>query len=388
MGVLLAGAKKRDLITLRKRENIDENTYLMSLKRKRSGVDRRRKRQKKTMRRRKRVTSNKNLSKTQKRQTKAIAKAVVACGNSEAIFYKNYVCQRPVPVGWDNTNNFTFGYRNGANNGDFTAESLRFAAFTGDKLLDAASILYNGKNSAVFNSPQVDTNNFSVKTTRLDFKYCSYTLTVKNNTDAVLSLTVYKVIPKRSTSVSIDTEFVNRIGSENYVGAVPSETTRNFNMMKIESLKKLYHIEKKTYRFVPGTHITLSDTWHGCMDLAKWTESQTSVRPFNYLKGISIQYYFQIDGELQAAHNTTGDILRVSRATYPAAALSVNRTKCLLFETKEVYKLMEPDTTVDAQQGDKRILRNFYEDTQAASYVNGNIVVYEPNWTPIASISG
>lgn len=318
--------------------------------------------------RRKKMAMKRRRRNVKQRRTKAIkgvVKRILQCQENIGLYTKEYMHQFSPIVDTANYQVvFDAGQINDANsnnNGinDPTNGALKFSPFTAQKLLDAVSVLYNGKtkglnyNATTGSTPPPNEKNFATKDLKVEFTYCSFELLMKNNSECVYDIEVYFGKPKMDLADSLQGRWNANIGNVAWLQGSPTINTINQTPGMIPSLKQEYDIQKTVFRFHPGDSRRFFTKFRGCVDFSKHLRGNEAELQ-NYMKGISQSWMFVVKPMESSNQYTvtpgTDQAVLVSRQTNAPRKLD-----CLIFETREVYKLMEPDGTDDQYQGNHRV---------------------------------
>lgn len=311
------------------------------------------------------------LAKRSRKQIKNVVKRVLQCGENVGLYTKDYLHQYSPSVGAaDLQVVFDAGQVNDANASgtggnnklaDPTNEALKFSPFSGRKMLDAVSVLYNGKpkglNFAATDAtiPGIDpsTKNFELKDLKVDFLYCSYELNITNNSTCVYDVELYFGRPKMDINDSLQGRWTSNKDNVAWLSGAPEITHVNNTPGVIPALKGEYDFRKVMFRFQPGETKRFFTKFKGCVDFAKHLRGNGELQ--NYMKGVTQSWMFIVKPVVSSHINAGATDVEITRATPGNVKIDT-----WLFETKEVYKMMEPDGTADDYQGNHREYFTYY----------------------------
>lgn len=256
------------------------------------------------------------------------------------------------------------------NGGDYTVEACKFTPMSAKRILDAASVLYNGKTAAV--NYENGTGNFDAKVTKVEVMYSSYKLELTNHTFIPYWITCYEITPKENSQIDFVNTTQNIIAASTfdyssnvgYFGIAPAfdnfgnkyKTAINLEWSDIKGLDKIYDIKKLSRKFIkPGKAFEYKTSAKDyCVEFSKMTYSSTDIQPGSSGPVSALATYPK--GEKQLifkAEPVTHLVKNSSRAT---AALSTHQavfSVCWAVKTEEFFKIMQPRNTPVAYQGNK-----------------------------------
>lgn len=312
------------------------------------------------------------LAKRSRKQIKNVVKRVLQCGENVGLYTKDYLHQySPIVGAADLQVVFDAGQVNDANASgtggnnklaDPTNEALKFSPFSGRKMLDAVSVLYNGKpkglNFAATDAtpPSIidpSTRNFEMKDLKVDFLYCSYELNMINNSQTVYDVELYFGRPKMDMNDSLQGRWNSNKDNVAWLSGAPEITHINNTPGVIPALKGEYDFRKVMFRFQPGDSKRFFTKFKGCVDFAKHLRGNGELQ--NYMKGVTQSWMFIVKPVVSSHVDAGSTEVEITRATMDNV-----KPDTWLFETKEVYKMMEPDGTVDDYQGNHREYFTYY----------------------------
>lgn len=341
-----------------------------------------RKRQRTLQKRRRQLKTKKQLAATkrtlstrQRTQVRAIAQRVHDGMVPDGTYYKNYCGSHEslagtVGAGFE-CDVWTGFQRNGGNISPATGEALGFTPFSGRKLIDAASVLFNGKTPAL--NHELTTGNFGVGTTTANFKHCSYKLLLKNASFVDYECTLFKFISKETSStIDLYTLIDNFIHSETWIGGTPSIKELNLNFGAVSKINDKFIMKKQFFRLQPGGQKSFYTQWKGLVDFSKYTDGATTPAVPIISKGLGEYWMFRMVPNLHITNDGTNT--RVGRGV--TSSTDLNRQ--ILCEVKEVYKLDQPENAT--VEGEQKKLFNDYPDIDAGTYTNKtNVRIQMPN---------
>jgi len=235
------------------------------------------------------------------------------------------------------------------------------------KLMDAASVCYNGKSTAT--AWNVVTGNFPVNL-ETRFQYASASLEMKNMTTEPFDVTVHECTAKKNTNSTPLTAF-NEVLSDT-VGSNPTLTLYNdANNMRVESAVKFpsdykpadWSFKSKKYiQVMPGQTISWSMVKKDFnVDFNKLIDPGLGL--VMYSKG-SVQVLFEFTPRVATYSKSSAT---TNLAVNSGAVSGQNIDVTFAITQKEFYKLDQPGQTADANEGNKVYL---YTDTD----LNGLVV--------------
>lgn len=255
-------------------------------------------------------------------------------------------------------------YRNQLSGQD-TERGLQFQPHTLNKILDAASIVYNGKTKAI--NWESTTNNFDIASLKLNLIYASYKLEIFNMEFYPHEVTIYEVTNKTPLDTSFLTNVDNNVGSMKWVGGAPAVTqlsnshwSLDFGLepSMVKGIEKQYRIRKVAKKvLMPGSKMHyFSKLGPHCIDYAKHRNS-TGGMPF-HLKGDK-QVVLRIRPMMHVTYNTAASGGADVQATFIQSTQSTaagSNFSTFGFYTEEVYKFEMPGETDDAREGSQRVM--------------------------------
>lgn len=319
-----------------------------SSKRTRSSFRRMRayRRRKPTFRRKVVARKNRKYSKAVKKVIKGTVENVLQCKLARGSYTKLYSMERAVvnttankQLVWAN------GERGGANADPYSTSALFFNPFHMERLLDAASVLYNGKTKSL--KYETTTNNFANEGKKLnvDFTYCSYTLTMKNTHRCAVVIELYKGTPKSDHDNDLYSDWAAGYSAQPWEQTAPDPTTYGQTMTNNPQVKDSWKIKHQRIYLAPGASKTIYTTWKGCIDFDRFKSGGVLVQ---HGKGISQNWVFVVKPVLgmEQATNPTGTAGQTNGAT---------TFEGVVFLCKEVYKCLQPDLCAESSEGNKMI---------------------------------
>lgn len=299
-------------------------------------------------RKRSTYTKRKRMSTKLRKQVKAIAQNVVNCSENYALYEKNYGGNFDVA----NTGNNQYVTASLSDNDVQNYPGKGLHMFTPRKFLDAASILFNGK--AMGQNHEVTTNNFDVKDLKIDVLYASYKLTLKNITDIPFEVELYEFESKRNTFTDVSQYVANAIAKTEWVTTTPTLGAYGIKPTMFPSVKGSYHVKRNKFVLLPTQTKTFFYKWKGCLEMKKYLELQGSDYELSYMSPkVGRELMMICHPHLSLGYNA-------GTTTVGHQCFNV-KGKSIVAEVNEVFKILQPDDTLDANEGQKRALFNNFE---------------------------
>jgi len=244
--------------------------------------------------------------------------------------------------------------RGGGNVSPHTVFAMQVTPFITKRVWDAASVLFNNKTAAI--NLEASTGNFNAAKTKIHLKYASYELELRNLTDMDQDVVIYEFTAKDNTDVDPATVIDNNKGNALFKTAPTVQLTGSSFAIS----------EGYTFGMFPG----LSEHW----DMKKSTKSMRRGESYKLFRSIRNQHY-----DLKALLTDSGDVASYAKGqkiyyfgVNPIMAGVAQTTsskidgvvrygessnnKTIVAAVKEVYVVQQPSNTVDAQEGDVKVV--------------------------------
>lgn len=322
---------------------------------------------------RKRVTKAK-ISRKRSKAIKGIVKRVIECDFNHSTYQKSYG-QIVNPTGASNVSSglpvthsvHTNGVRNDVNGATGTPTStfnLSFTPFNIYRLLDAASVLYNGKTPSML----IDslTNSFEPKGLTVNFQYCSYKIHLRNVTTAPIEIEIQELSRKvgsNNTAYEIWQEAAKSVVWKGTAANALTYNTRPQQYEKFNHMMKTIKCDKIV--MLPGASKTLFYKFEKtCVDFNKYLDAADPPVLYKYPKGIG--------RELMIISNpmptVTYDNISTPTLGYCGIGASLSKRYGLVVVVDEFYKIQQPDETIDTNEGNFRAVFNDFESPVECVY--------------------
>ena len=350
-----AGARKGALFGYEAGKSYQKNMAPVKRKRtqRRKGSTKRRKHEK-GERRRKRQTVRGSRALT-KRITGTV-KRVIACDFNSSLFEKRLGGIINV-VTRDNSQIIA----NDCGNDDQPGNAGQgFIAWSPKQFMDAVSCLYNGK--TMNNNFAVNQDNFESKNFKINVQYASKEFTWKNITNNVLHIEVVEATSRRNGDDFFYNSWGQSIGTVNWKGTVPSQITYGMRPQELKNMKSKYSMKSKNIILHPGESFKIFDTWKGCVDFNRYAKENGEIGFFG--KGLTKEWCLIIKHEMKVGSNPANTFTFAGRWT-----ANNDKRNALVCDIKSVFKIQQPDETLDINEGNFRYIQNFYENLQQSDAV-------------------
>lgn len=303
----------------------------------------------------------------------------LACKADWGMYNKNYCSDIKPSFSTDDEVCWITGARYANVNSPTTGseQALAFLPCTLNKILDAASILYNNKTKSI--AWENTTNNFGVAGFKLNHIYSSYKLTTKNMYPFDLDFEVYEVRNKLSADSNLMTTVDNNVGNIKWIQGVPPVNNsggnewsldRGLDLSMIRGLEKLYEIKRVLKKRVcpGGEFIYFRKRGKECIDMSKYTTTGGSLLP-DYCKG-DYQVVMRITPALHInyANNAGSTNGHASHTNNPSPSSAPENRYRLVFGVEEVFKFEMPGETDEAYEGTQRTI--FTRDEIVTDFIN------------------
>lgn len=328
----------------------------------------------KTVRRkapRKRVRRARRTVSRARRATRAIKQVVqnvLQCKDNVGVYTKTYTGDLASFNGAGVRTIACAMQRFGANLGSYTPFAMSFTPFSVKRVLDAASVLFNNKPKEI----NIDLpGNFDMNGLKVDVLYASYHLECLNATNVPMEVEVHEVTNKSNSQTNFTESFNEFLLGTRWVGGVPTYAAKDLDGVQwvvdseldigmVKSVASKYSIKTTKKVLYPGQKINYFVKTSECFDFSKYYVVDTvGVQPdlASYVKGqkqILLSYVPLLHlGTAEAPSNAFSGTNQG-----PLSGGEVNHG--LVCRVKEVFKIIEPDKTLDEYQGESRVLLNDY----------------------------
>lgn len=238
----------------------------------------------------------------------------------------------------------------------------RFEPFTIEKLVDALSVVYNGKAANI--DYRIALNNFDTTTgSNFKFTYCSYALKLKNNSQMSFDVELVRAKPKDDTNVNFQNCWSNNIDNGEWIAAPGTINTLNERPQMVEAVTRQWHTPSYKFRLDPGQQKDFFTTFKGSIDFTKVYQAGTIM---NYVKGISESWIFISKPVL--SHSSNGTLCKDGRMCIQDKYNGVS------VEVKELYKFQQPEDAIAPYEGNRKAFLNDYEGrADATAAVNDTL---------------
>lgn len=300
--------------------------------------------------RRKVVRRSRRYSKAVKRAVRKVIKGtvenVLQCKLARGSYTKLYSMERAV-VNTDANKQLVWANatRSGGNTDPYSTAALFFNPFHMKRLLDAASVLYNGKTKSL--KYETTTGNFATEGKKLnvDFTYCSYTLTMKNTHRVAVVIDLYKGTAKNDHDNDLFSDWAAGYGAQPWEQTAPDPFTYGQTLTNNPQVKDSWKIKHQKFYLAPGASKTIYTSWKGCVDFDAFKTGGTLIQ---HGKGISQNWVFVVK-----------PVLGMEQATAPTGTAGqtngATTFEGIVFLCKEVYKCLQPDLCAETSEGNKMV---------------------------------
>ena len=310
----------------------------------------------------KKVANKRRLASKSRKLIKGVVENVLHCKDNMGVYTKIIGGDFQPNCDQDEHRFCTWTSRVQANIGDYSAYAMAFLPFTQKRILDAASVLFNGKAA----TPLIDLGpgNFESRGLKVDLAYGSYELEFHNYTDIDYECEIWEMTPKTSSNIPFHETLLELKNAMLWRSGVPyiqpstNPTAGNnwqmhgaleFGMIK--GLSNKYKMSKyKSGKFHPGEKWTYFKTHKECYDFnEKMTVEGVSAEAelASYPKGKpQIVFKWKPVFHLQLSGIGAGFTGNVESAT--------SASRGFLTVCKEVFKIVQPPETEDQYEGDVR----------------------------------
>lgn len=310
------------------------------------------------------IKASKKLNRRVNKKIKKVVKSVLECDFNTGIYTKAWTAMYSLGTNNPDTQMVVNSlHRNDGNAGVYTGDAMELSPFRADKMLDAASVMYNGKAKAI--NYELGTNNFpQPKALKLNVIYASFTVDMVNNSGSVYDIDLYQSKPKEDQDDSFQTVWTQNIQNVNWVGGIPLVTTMNQVPGMVDAVGRKWSSDVKSFRLYPGQTKRFYAKFSGCVDFEKHYRAGTLQR---FVRGMT--QCWTIVGKVGLNNMSNASAGDATRAQHTGSATKQN---ALSFEISEVFKVQEPDDTTDTNQGSKRVFFVDYPVVASATSVIRN----------------
>lgn len=315
----------------------------------------RRARQRPTPRRRRRrsrygVRGRRSMSTRQRRAVKGIVKRVIECDFNSSIYEKTCF----YALRCDTTGLVMQRAEQRVEGAAFTGaatglnSNYLFNAFTPKRLLDAASILYNGKTIAEDYTPVA--GNFPVKALTVNYQYCSKKFTFTNHSHQAYEIEWNECVPKAPNDGEILDKWVDALKTENWKPTTPTPQDYGQRPQMLAAWKTLYTTKNTTFTLKPGETRTFFYKFTGCVDFSKVMKNETEI--WSYSNKFGMQFSAIIRAKLNYGWERA---INESNVPYIGPLTIPNQANSgIACQIDEVFKIQQPDETKEAYEGNFR----------------------------------
>lgn len=305
-----------------------------------------------------------NTRKSTKR-IKNIVKRQLECDFNKSVFERNYhfIVDPRVEPG----KQFVISQGN-IEPGDFGSSGLNFNFRILDpaRLLDAASVLYNGKSVAFGPQNGVGSGFFNSEKTSVNFHYASQTIHMTNITDVEYEFHMYEGVQKRSQGTSMKQAWDFALTKQAWVGTEPTSSDFGTTPTQNPGFKDNFNVKKQMkFKLKPGEKRTFYYKFSGCVDFKKYSSGSNSV----YAHNNGFRELMFICYPTEALNFLIPNPSLPDTGTCYANRISLfnSKKRAIAFEFNEVYKVQQPDETVDTYEGNFRCLHNVVQAPEVGS---------------------
>lgn len=274
-------------------------------------------------------------------------------GDFNPMIYYNAGANTAVPIG---KKHWFSHFKKATNNATFTYYGLEFSCFTPYRIIDAMSVLYNGKTAAA----AVDTTTGNIAHSTIGhIVYASTTFEMTNLTVRNYDLKVYEmhnVGQAHSTSPLYDA--YGSISSHKWVSAPTGNLSAGGGEMYLDDALELSDFRLKKWRI--GKVVKLKNFRPG--QTYKWSNSiQHKDIKFESLADVAnntmpygpgtVVYVIEAQTTPILCHTATP-----AETTYQRPTPTDDSAQSFGFKMKEVWKIAEPENVDDANEGVKTAL--------------------------------
>lgn len=293
---------------------------------------------------------------------KKVVEKVLTCKDNVGIYTKSYGGEIRCDVLLGTKTVAVNAQRLQANAAPYTEFGMSFHPYNLKRILDAASVLYNNKTKSVEGPGQLGAPNFNPIGLKVDLLYASYHLAATNMTNTKYHVEIIEFTNKFNGNAAVMDVLQELLAGTNWIGAPnPVPTFANggngiwrldcdleFGMIKgMSSRYAMKSFGKKLVR--PGETINYFTKDKMCVDFQK--------RLYTEGAGATPEIPSFAKGEKQVVlvlTPVTGMVADGVRFTIANHTVQDDVNHGFVCKISEVFKLVEPDATLDEYQGDKR----------------------------------
>lgn len=268
--------------------------------------------------------------------------------------------------------------------GAYTEYTCSFTPFAPKRILDAASVLYNGKAKGV--QVEATPGNFDFQKLKVNVPYYYHAITLKNFTNEPYEVNCWQFKALHNTDVHPMSVFASDLAVPSWAGGVNSidKDTDSFyyGLMSVkfgvgQSLRKHYSYKKvQTKKMLPGHEMKVIDLYRNTtVDFQTMANDASPAILCSFSKGTNI-YVFEIIPTLQGISDGTKLVGRRKEGV-PTGVDG------WLIERTEHWTIEQPEITTDANQ---REVHAFLDDSSSGTgFTNFVQKRSEPTETVLAS---
>jgi hypothetical protein len=343
--------------------------------------------------------SRKRKAATKKQFKKAVTKVIQNKELKEKAvgkYSKYYGLEMVGDLNADQRSRLIYGGTRWSNNAaPFTLYPCAFTPHSVSKILDAASVMFNGK--AVGFDHSAILNNMDTQRAKLDVSYASYSLTFKNITQISYDYEIYEITNKTTKFEDFIYVATNLMQAQKWIGnslvmngTIPDVSIIggknaatcpiNFEFSMIEGLSQMYKWKKvNSGALHPGMSANyFSSRSNFVVDTSKFSDPDFGIAPTlgSHCKGDK-QLMIRLQPQMMNIYDAGGSgSTRRTRDNNTAYAI--------VCEGKENYKILCPDNADDTKSNDVQVI--FADNAQQATPV-GLATVLEPYVNAVTRIN-
>ncbi|AMB42977.1 hypothetical protein [Circovirus-like genome DCCV-8] len=306
---------------------------------------------------RKRAMRNKRAA---HKAIKSVVEKVISCKDNVGIYTKAYGGDIRTDVNLGTKSVIVHAQRLQENTDPYSEFGMRFTPFILKRVLDAASVLYKAKPKSVAGPGQLGAPNFDYKGLKVDVLYASYHLAATNMTNTKYYVEIVEFTNKFNGNAAVMDVVQELLKGTNFQQGEPSFTNGlngrwridcdlEFGMIKgLSSRYAMKSFGRKLVR--PGETINYFTKDKMCIDFQRklFVEGESADPEVpSYAKGEK-----QVVLVIQPV---TGLIANATKHTVCMHTVDDKANFGFVVKVNEVFKILEPDATLDANQGDKRV---------------------------------
>lgn len=300
-----------------------------------------------------------------RKMVKAVVKKEIQCSENVGIYTKKVHGDIYSATAAEDFNIASAYQWGGGNLGVNTVFSSSFTPHITKRVLDAVSVLYNGKAKGF----DIDAaGNFTDPGFKIDVLHASYELEISNYTDMPYYFDIVEITNKFTSNQPFLEVAKELFDAQIWEGGVPDfaqfaaayyglDHGCSFGMIK--GLPAKYTIKHNRKLVKPGGTHKYYSSMSGCVDMDKkrLTYSAGAAELASYCKGekqLVFIYYPALHLKWGTFNTGLGDVVAMA-PTYNANKSIVAPQKYgILVEVNEVFKFIEPDETEAINSGNKR----------------------------------